>query len=209
MALLVSNKKEIHFRPTDLLIEAIEEFLESGANPPKIASCVIKIAIATELLLKDKLEKLCPALVLETIDEGALQVAKLYGLGSQMLVPDELEKIEIRTASFPKLLSRVGKFFDITKARPHLSAFYSIRNQLVHHRGKVDLAEVNLLIIHKIVPFLEQFTKDDPFLQLRLKRDTWKRLRQIADESADVVTTELAKKVAHFPSLAPDLYKTA
>jgi hypothetical protein len=71
----------------------------------------------------------------------------------------------------------------------------------------VDVAEVNLLIIHKIVPFLEQFTKDDPFLQLRLKRDTWKRLRQIADESADVVTTELAKKVAHFAERAKRLSK--
>ena len=73
-------------------MEAIEEFLESGARPRKIASCVIKIATATELLLKDKLEKVCPALVLDSIDPNALQVAKIYGLSNKMLNPKELER---------------------------------------------------------------------------------------------------------------------
>jgi hypothetical protein len=186
-------------------MEAIEEFLESGAKATKIGSCVIKIAIATELLLKEKLEKICPSLVLETIDESALQVAKLHSLGSQMLNPKELEKVEIRTASFPKLLNRAGRFFDLGGSKSHLAALHNIRNELVHHRGKVDVAEVNLLLIEKIFPFLEQFTKGDPLLKLRLKPEMWKRLRQLAESSADVVTTEIAKKIAHFADSAKRL----
>ena len=106
---LVPGRRQINFQPTDFLMEAIEEFRESGAKATKIGSCVIKIAIATELLLKEKLEKICPALVLETIDESALQVAKLHSLGNKMLSPKELERVEIRTASFPKLLNQSGQ----------------------------------------------------------------------------------------------------
>jgi hypothetical protein len=199
------GNREINFQPSDFLMEAIEEFLESGAKPAKIGSCIIKIATATELLLKEKLEKLCPALVLEAIDDGGLQVAKLYRLSSKMLAAKELEKVEIRTASFSKLLNRTGKFFDIGEAKPYLSALHSIRNNLVHHRGNVDLAEVNLLLIEKIFPFLERFTNEDTLLKIRLKPEMWKRLRELADSSADIVATELAKKIAHFAGLAKRL----
>jgi len=198
---LVPGKRQINFQPADFLMEAIEEFLESGAKATKIGSCVIKIAVATELLLKDKLEKICPALVLEKVDDNALQVAKLYGLGNEMLNPKELEKVDLRTVSFPKLLSRVGKFFDLAGSTPHLVALQNIRNELVHHRGTVDVADVNLLLIEKIFPFLEEFTKGDSLL-LRLKVGMWKRLRKLAESSADVVNTEIAKKVAHFANLA-------
>lgn len=77
----------MQFHPSDFLVEAIEEFLQSGADASKIGSCIIKIAIATELLLKDKLERICPALILENIDPETLQVVRLYKLEKQMLVP--------------------------------------------------------------------------------------------------------------------------
>ncbi len=197
---LVPGKRQITFQPTDFLLEAIEEFLESGTKTPKIGSCVIKIAVATELLLKEKLEKICPALVLEKIDEGALQVAKLYQLGNKMLNPKELDNVEVKTVSFTRLLGRAGKFFDISAAIPHLVELQNIRNELVHHRGRVDVTRVNLLLIEKIFPFLEEFTEE-----LRLKAGTWKRLKSIAKSNADVASTEIAKKVEHFAVLADRL----
>jgi hypothetical protein len=202
IASLIPGKRVIRFQPSDFLIEAIDEFLESGAKQAKIGSCIIKIATATELLLKEKLEQLCPALVLESIDEAGLQVAKLYGLGDKMLVPKELERVEIKTVSFPKLLNRVGRFFDVAAAKPHLSDLHSIRNELIHHRGRVDVARVNLLLIEKVFPFLETFTKGDSMLKIRLRADTWKRLQQLAESSADIVVTELGKKTAHFANVA-------
>ena len=47
MALRLSTRTEISFRAADFLTEAIEEFLESGTNPRKIGSSIIKIAIGT------------------------------------------------------------------------------------------------------------------------------------------------------------------
>ena len=81
-----AGSRSIGFDPVDFLTEAIDEFLESGAKPTRIASCIIKIATATELLLKEKLEKICPALVLDAIDDNALQVAKIYGLSDRKSV---------------------------------------------------------------------------------------------------------------------------
>jgi hypothetical protein len=122
-----------------------------------------------------------------------------------MLNAKELEKVEIKTASFPKLLNRAGKFFDLAGSRSHLSTLHNIRNELVHHRGTVDIADVNLLLIERIFPFLEQFTKGDPSLKLRLKPEMWKRLKQLAESSADVVTTEIAKRIGHFAERAEEL----
>ena len=202
---LVPGKRQINFQPTDFLMEAIEEFLESGANPTKIGSCVIKIATATELLIKSKLQRICPALVLETIDDGALQVAKLYRLGNKMLNAKELENVELKTATFPRLLNRASRFFDLSGSKSHLLVLHNMRNELVHHFGGLDLAVVNLLLIEKVFPFLEEFTKGDPLLSLRLKPEMWRRLTQLADTSADIVATEIAKKVAHFADRAKKL----
>jgi hypothetical protein len=196
------DSRTIGFDPIDFLTEAIEEFLESGAKPKRIASCVIKIATATELLLKEKLENICPALVLDGIDEYGLQVAKLYGLSKKMISPKELDNVEIRTASFPKLLNRSAKFFDLRDIRAHLTKLHGIRNNLIHHRGEVNLAEVNLLLIDKIFPFCERFTKDDKYLHFRLKPTIWKQLGKLAESSRDEFVSDLAKKLAHYGTRA-------
>lgn len=124
------------FDPIDFLREAIDEFLESGSKPTKIASCVVKIATATELLLKERLEQICPALVLDAIGENALQVAKIHRLANKMLNPKELENVDIRTAPFPKLLNRAAKFFDLRGFQTHLAKLHD--NLLAGHCEKTN-----------------------------------------------------------------------
>jgi len=188
-------------------MEAIDEFLESGDRPTKIASSVIKIATAAELLLKEKLERICPALVLDTIDENALQVAKIFELGNKMQNRKELDGVELKTAAFPKLLNRTSKFFDLKTFKSSLSKLHEIRNSLVHHRGKVDLAEVNILLIEKVFPFFEEFTRNEKYLQFRLKPEIWKRLKKLEESSWDAVVTDTAKKLAHYEDKAKRLSK--
>jgi hypothetical protein len=195
-----SGSEEIWFEPIDFLQEAIEDFLESGAKPTSIGSCIIKIATATELLLKEKLEAICPALVLDTIDKDALQVAKLYNLSKKMINPRELEDVEIKTTSFVRLLDRSAKFFEIREFRSHLIKLHDIRNRLIHHRGQVNLAEVNLLLIDKIFPFCEYITKDDKILKFRIERSAWKRLKELKESSRDEILTGIKKKLAHYGS---------
>ena len=194
--------RKIGFDPVDFLKESVDEFLQSGAEPSKIASCIIKIATATELLLKEKLKNLSPSLVLEAIDDDGLQVAKICGLSKKLLNPRTLERITIKTASFPKLLRRTAHFFDIQGIKDDLAKLYRIRNQLVHHSEEIDLAEVNLLLINKIFPFIEQFTKDDRLLTFRLGSSVWKQLKILAERSADIILTEISKKLAHHAKLA-------
>src|SRR6266566_393643 len=147
MAIIVSDKFEIEFRAADFLIEAIDDFLESGTNPRKIGGSIIKIAVGTELLLKERLERICPALILKDVGKNAVQVAKVYELGSKMRQPALLEKVELQTASFSELLSRADLFFAMGRGRKHLEQLYDTRNKLVHHRSKLDLHDANLLII--------------------------------------------------------------
>lgn len=194
--------RKIGFDPVDFLKESVDEFLQSGAEPSKIASCIIKIATATELLLKEKLKNLSPSLVLEAIDDDGLQVAKICGLSKKLLNPRVLERITIKTAPFPKLLRRTAHFFDIQGVKDDLAKLYRIRNQLVHHSEEIDLAEVNLLLINKIFPFIEQFTKDERLLTFRLGPETWKQLKALAARSTDIVLTEISKKLAHHARLA-------
>lgn len=208
ISLLSRGKRLIHFDPVDFLVEAIEEFLESGARPRKIASCVIKIATATELLLKEKLAKICPALILDAIDDQGLQIAKLYSLSSKLLNPRETETLELKTAPFPKLLRRFEKFFDLNDVKISLTRLHQIRNSLLHHKGEVDVLEVNLLLIQKVFPFLEQLTKGDKVLAFRLKPGLWQRLRELERQSVNAFTSELAKKIAHHEQIAKRLSKT-
>jgi hypothetical protein len=200
-----TNRRQIRFLAADFLSEAIEEFLESGSKEKKIGSCVVKVAVATELLLKEKLESICPALILEEIDDKALQVAKLYALDKKMRNPKELENVIIKTASFRKLLSRAGKFFDLSNAKDDLDKLHKVRNALIHHRSKIDVAEVNILLIERIFPFLEEFSRGDSVARLKLRPEVWTRLKQMAQSSADALVTEVRKKIAHSSSLADRL----
>lgn len=199
------GRRKIHLYTNDLLQEAIEEFLQSGAEPGKFASCIIKMATATELLVKEKIEKLCPALVLDNIDDHGLQVAKVFGLSKKLLNPNALDRVSLKTASFPKLLCRAAHFFDLGGSAKHLERLHSIRNGLIHHSEDIDIDEVNLLLITKIFPFLEQFTKDDKALAFRVKSETWRQLKQLAESSSDVIATELSKKLAHHARFAKKL----
>src|ERR1700727_2688899 len=114
-----SERQVLKFDSSHFLIEAVRDFLESGPNPSKIASAVIKVITGVELLLKDRLEQICPALILEKIDQPGLLVAKLYSLGKQMRNPSDLDDVDLKTAGFETLLLRAAKFIELSKVEPH------------------------------------------------------------------------------------------
>jgi hypothetical protein len=202
-----SGRQEIAFSASDFLDEAISDFLESGANASRFASSIVKLATGVELLLKDLLEKICPALVLDKVDDAGLQIAKAFNLEKRLRSPKEVDNLDLRTAPFPTLMLRVGKFYDIEAYVGQLTRLHKIRNSLVHHRGKVDVLETNLLLVKYVFPFIEGIGKYDKTLGLRISSATWKKIRQLEAQSVDVLTSQLAKKIAHHSSLASRLSK--
>src|SRR5216684_1508263 len=65
-----SGRQEVTFSAEDFLSEAISDFLESGAKSSRLASAIVKVATGVELLLKNMLEKVCPALILDKVDDA-------------------------------------------------------------------------------------------------------------------------------------------
>ena len=114
-----------------------------------------------------------------------------------MRSPRDLDAVEIRTATFPILLKRATMFFDIAEAIPHLNKLHKIRNSLIHHRGTVDILEVNLLLVQHIFPLVERLSKLDKYLGLRIPLETWKKIRELEKSSVDALSSQLAKKLAH------------
>lgn len=196
------GKREISFSSSDFLEEAIDDFLESGARCSRIASAIIKVATGVELLVKDYLERICPALILDKIDDAGLQVAKVFELGKRMRSPKELDAVELKTASFPVLLLRATTFLDIAASIPHLHKLHKMRNSLLHHRGKIDLLEINLLLVKHVFPFVEHLGKLDKRLGLRISDETWERIRKLEHLSVGALGSQLAKKIAHHTKIA-------
>jgi hypothetical protein len=189
--------RRIHFSSFDFLKEALDDFLESGADVSRFASAIIKVATGVELLLKDLLEQVCPALILDKLDEGGLQVAKVFYLGSKMRSPRELDTVELRTAQFPTLLDRAAKFFDLANATPHLRKLHKIRNTLIHYRGSVAMLEVNLLLAQHVFPLIERLSKEYKSNALMISKETWDKIREIERQSVNAISSQLAKKIAH------------
>lgn len=199
------------FDPIHFLQEAISDFLESGTEPSKIASAVIKVATGIELLLKDKLERICPALVLEKIDESAksaLQIAKVFDLGKHMRNPKELDTVDIKTISFISLLTRAEKFIDLAVARPYLEQLQKSRNSLVHHKGKVNMWETNLLLVKHIFPFIQSLGQTDTRIQSSFTSSTWEKIGEIERYSINALSSQLAKKIAHHERQSEKLTET-
>jgi hypothetical protein len=191
------------FDPVDFLKEAVDDFLESGTEPSKIASAVIKVATGVELLLKEKLERICPTLILSKID--VLQVVKVFKLEKHLRNPKHLELVELKTADFDTLLQRASHFIDLSKDEPSLRRLQKIRNSLVHHQGNVDLHSTNLLLVKEVFPFIESFGKTDPRLQLKLSTSVWDKIKKIEKASTNALNTQLAKKMAHHERQAEKL----
>ena len=124
-----------------------------------------------------------------------------------MRSPKELESVELRTLAFPTLLVRAAKFFDIAAAAPHLHRLHKIRNSLIHHKGKVDVLETNLLLVQQVFPFVEKMSKVEKVSGLRISDDTWKKIRELERLSVDVLSSQLAKKIAHHSAVASRLSK--
>lgn len=196
------SEEMISFEPVDFLKEGIAEFIESGSNPRKLASCIVKIAIALELILKDELEKICPALILDKIDNAGLQLVKIYNLQGKFINPDELENIEIKTAPFPILLERAGKFLDIKSVKSHLMRLHRIRSSLIHHKADIDIWSINILLIKRILPFTQKLLKKDKYNKIKISKNTWDRLKNIEKESINVFQSELSKKITYHNILA-------
>jgi transcription elongation factor Elf1 len=196
------GRPTVNVDPIDFLEEAIADFLESGDRPKRIVSSVIKTATSVELLLKEKLSKICPSLILELFDQDGLQIVKAHQLARMMLHPQKLERVEIKTARFPVLLSRCAVFFDIESAIPDLLKLYRLRNSLIHHRFGIEMLETNLLLIQKVFPFLENLTKDHKYLKFRIPVKTWEKLRKLEKACVDSLAGNLAKKLAHYEALA-------
>ncbi len=203
-----SGRQEVTFSAEDFLSEAISDFLESGAKSSRLASAIVKVATGVELLLKNMLEKVCPALILDKVDDAGLQIAKVFGIEKRLRLPSEAEKVDLRTVAFPILLLRAGKFFDVIEQyAAALTKLHKIRNSLVHHKGTVDVLEVNLLLVKSVFPFIERVSRSDKSLELRISSTTWKRIRQLEAQSVDALTSQLAKKIAYCSSLAGRLSK--
>lgn len=171
----------------------------------KLASAVVKLMAATELLLKEELERICPALVLDKVDDDGLQVAKAFGLAKELINPKQLESVELKTAPFPKLLNRATKFMDLKEVRPSLEKLYKIRNALLHHRCDLDVLEVNLLLTKEVLPLLESLTHDNKKYKFRIGPKRWERLKEIEQASKNLFESDLAKKLAHHAELASKL----
>lgn len=201
---MTAARQVLKFDPGHFLVEAIRDFLESGPHPSKIASALIKVATGVELLLKERLERICPALILEGIDKPGLHVAKLFNLGKQMINPAELDNVELKTANFEVLLQRAGKFIELSKAEAHLKELHKIRNRLIHHKGEVDLLEVNLLLVQHIFPFVEEISRSERRTQWTLQ-PLWKRIKEIEKDSLDAFSSQLAKKFGHYAEVARKL----
>ena len=195
------GRREIQFSSSDFLVEALDDFLESGAKTSRIASAVIKIATGVELLLKDYLEQICPALILEKIDDAGMQVAKIFDLGKHMRSPKDLDAVELRTATFAVLLNRATKFLDIGEAAPHLYKLHKVRNSLIHHRGAVDIHEVNLLLVRHIFPLVERLTTTGKHRRSYVSKDAWAKIRELERLSMNTLSSQLAKKIAHHSGL--------
>ena len=90
---------------------------------------------------------------------------------------------------------------DIAQATPHLHKLHKIRNSLIHHRGTVDILEVNLLLVRHIFPLVERLSKLDKFRGPYISSETWEKIRELEALSVDELSSQLAKKLAHHSGL--------
>lgn len=203
------------FEPVDFLEEALNDFLESGENPRKIVSCVIKTQTSIELIFKEVIKQICPALILEKVDDDGLQVAKVFNLGEKMLDKSVLEKTEIRTVNFTTLLKRFSKFYDIQTSFNKLLKLNQIRNGLVHHEISLEIGEVNLLLAKDIFPFLHSFLvslNPNPslppkpgMLLMDLNKGLWDKLAKVEKEMVNKFGGTLTMKIEHFKQKSESL----
>ena len=126
----------------DLLEEGLKEFLESGNDARRIVSCLIKTQISIELIFKEYLKGICPALILERIDDEGIQVIKIFSLEGKTTNRTKNNKQELRTANFVIILKRLNQFVDLSAIMDKLLELSKLRNEVVHHEININLDDI-------------------------------------------------------------------
>lgn len=203
----------MHFSD-EFLQEGINEFLESGSNEARLASCIVKTVAATELLLKEELENICPSLILEKLEPK--QLIALHGLEEKLINKNSLKNVQIKTAKFEDILERASLFIKINRSLFNaLKEIYKLRNELLHHhRAALDEEVVNVLLAHHIFPFLHRLLErmqpegislhGRRWIRLAEDKSLWKAIEEIREKSISVFQSRLVKKILHHRRLAPD-----
>lgn len=194
-----------------LFEEAVNEFVGSGTDAHKLVSACIKAALSCEIMFKLILNKICPALLLDSGKGNyTYQIAKIFKLESMMQDPKILENQKLWTAGLGEMVKRVGLFVDIKTVQKHLEELANLRNSMVHALpDNIDIQKLNVLLSLHIFPFLREKIKENNLSNRAILKDNskWDEIKRIGDSSEDALFKELRKKILEFREKANRLDK--
>lgn len=139
----------------------VENFISGHEDLFRLIETIILSHLLVEIVIKDGLRAINPALVLEAID--AEDVAIVSGKKAALL---NSTKDDAKSAKFTVLLGRYLQFENVTRYRKSLDDLALLRNRIAHAGAGIKLGvnEHAVLLSRFIFPFIKERVEISPYL---------------------------------------------
>ncbi len=180
--------------PEDFLKEAIDDLIKGSADMRMLVNSIIKAAVSAELLMKQKLMGICPALLLEKIDDSGINLARVYEM-EDMVRKEALSSNPIKTVRFEILLKRAVAYQVIEeKDKEFLTKLGKHRNAILHHKETIDADKIRILLARDTFPLLKRLIPSDSIILG--DRQVWETLNKISNDSIPGVVADMQANFA-------------
>lgn len=191
---LQKTKREDSLSMEDCFKKVLDNFLALPGDTFNILQVVMLSGVLLEAVIKEKLKKINPALILDNID--SIPVALVSGKTSHILKDIKFDMDDVKTAAISKLIKRLESFEDLSKLQTSFSFFFKIRNRIMHNSINVLVNErtVNIILVKKIIPFLKEY--------INVNSSIWKKFERFANVVGTEFIENLMKLVLEHEKIA-------
>lgn len=194
---LKKAKKDDSLSAKDCFEEVLDSFLDLPGDTFNILQVIMLSGVLLEAVIKEKLKKINPALILDNVD--SIAIALVSNKKSSILKGIKFDQDDVKTAPISKLINRLESFENLDKVKTNFSSFLRIRNRIMHNAMDVSIDErtINFLLIKSVLPFLREHISISPTI--------WKKFEKFADVVGTEFIENLMKLVLKHEKIAEDI----
>lgn len=174
-------------------------FIRNENDSFSLLETIVLSCITIEAIVREKLRKINPALLLDQIDP--VSIALLSNKKDKLITTPTKEISDIRTANISILIDRYLMFYRKSGYKDGISSLFNLRNRILHasQDNVIDKYSLTLLLTRSIFPFIKSYVK--------VSEDKWSQIEKIKKVAYNDFKLDLVQKIIAFKEHADKMTK--
>lgn len=177
----------------------LSNFIKNENDSFSLLETVVLSCITVEAIVREKLKKINPALLLDQIDP--VSIALLSNKKDKLATTPVKEISDVKTANISVLIDRYLMFYRKSGYKDSINSLFNLRNRILHaaQDNIIDKYNLTLLLTRSIFPFIKNYVK--------VSEDKWFHIEKIKKIAYSDFKLDLVQKIVEFKEHADKMTK--